>query len=556
MKPLILIFLFPFAALAAERVALVLGNNAYQELGASMQLTSPVHDAEDVARSLRTSGYLIATGKPVLNGTREEIAAATEQFAAMAKGAEAAVFYYSGHGIQIGEDNYLLPSDTPKITGLSMLRGRAVHLRDSVMIALEEAGVKNKVVILDCCRDNPFSAQLESALSQVGKNIKTKSVGEITGYGPGFYLAFATSPGQTAADGNGDRNSPFTAAILKTIPGAAGKDIDFFFREVKSLLPSDQVSWTNHSITSSFPLIKPSVWDVLSVDGRDYVTGASLQRFYQFTTHKLEAEKVLFRNPGLIIKGEIGSRDLLINNIRIGQHFPLLEKDGQVLVSRLDLVKTIEPVIRPSYIGSGRKFKTVVIDPAFGGTEQGAKGILGSEKEYTLTYAKAIGKALGERGFGVIYTREDDSTVSLDDRLKIINQVEDGLCLSIQFSAGEAEKSGFETLVFSADETDKEDSAEKGVLKSGLSFAAENVSLAVAVHAQAIHRFKILDLGVQRSLSRLLDEASMPTIIVKPGFLTNPREASVIASEPFVSAIAKAFGDAFLNYRKALEPKR
>lgn len=241
-------------ATAADRVALVIGNNTYRELPERMQLTSPGFDAADVASALQKLGYTLVNDGPITDASSESISTATERFAALARNAEAAVFYFSGHGIQVGEDNYLLPSDTPKLTGLSMLKNRAVLLRDSVMVALEEAGAKTKVIILDCCRDNPFSAQLETALAQVGKSIRTKSVGEITGYGPGFYLAFATSPGSTAADGNGARNSPFTAAMLRTLPDSAAKDIDFYFRDVKALLPDDQVSWTNHSIKGSFSL--------------------------------------------------------------------------------------------------------------------------------------------------------------------------------------------------------------------------------------------------------------------------------------------------------------
>ncbi|MCB1208481.1 MAG: SUMF1/EgtB/PvdO family nonheme iron enzyme [Verrucomicrobiales bacterium] len=240
---------------AASRVALVIGNGTYRELSESRQLTSPVHDAQDVAAALQGMGYAVVTGGALTDASRETITTATEQFAAAARNADAAVFYYSGHGIQVGDDNYLLPSDTPKLTGLSMLKNRAVLLRDSVMVALEEAEAKTKLIILDCCRDNPFSAQLEQALAQVGKSVRTKSVGEITGYGPGFYLAFATSPGSTAADGNGARNSPFTAAMLQALPGSAAKDIDFYFRDVKALLPDDQVSWTNHSIKGSFVLV-------------------------------------------------------------------------------------------------------------------------------------------------------------------------------------------------------------------------------------------------------------------------------------------------------------
>ena len=240
--------------MAAQRVALVIGNNSYTELPERMQLTSPVADATDVAAALKSLGYVIITGQALTDASREAITTATEKFAAESKGAEAAVFFYSGHGVQVGEDNYILPTDTPKLTGMSMLKNRGVLLRDSIMVGLEEAGAKTKVVILDCCRDNPFSAQLEAALSGIGKSVKTKSVGEITGYGPGFYLAFATSPGTTASDGNGQRNSPFTAAMLDAIPKSASKDIDFFFRDVKGKLGADQVSWTNHSLTDSFSL--------------------------------------------------------------------------------------------------------------------------------------------------------------------------------------------------------------------------------------------------------------------------------------------------------------
>ncbi len=239
---------------AAGRVALVIGNNHYANLPDSRQLISPVADATDVAEALKSLGYDIVGDAALTNANKDAMITATEQFAVMAKDADAAVFYYSGHGVQVGEDNYLLPGDVPRLTGMSVLRNRSVLLRDSVLVALEEASAKTKVVILDCCRDNPFAAQLESALAQVSKSVKTKSVGEISGYGPGFYLAFATSPGFTANDGNGERNSPFTAAFLKTLPKSAGDDIDFFFRDVKALLGTEQVSWTNHSLTQRFAL--------------------------------------------------------------------------------------------------------------------------------------------------------------------------------------------------------------------------------------------------------------------------------------------------------------
>ena len=240
-----------------KRVALVIGVNRYTYLADSSQLRSPVADATDVAAALKGLGYSLTTGTALTDASRETTVAAIERFASEAYNAEAAVFYFSGHGIQVGEDNYLLPADAPRLNGLSMLRNRGVLLREAVMIALEEANTKHKVIVLDCCRDNPFSAQLDAALASVGKSLKTKSVGEITGYGPGFYLAFATSPGTTAEDGNGRRNSPFTAAMLKSLRTGAEQDIDFFFRDVKAAMGREQVSWTNHSLQSTFTLARP-----------------------------------------------------------------------------------------------------------------------------------------------------------------------------------------------------------------------------------------------------------------------------------------------------------
>ena len=238
---------------AGERVALVVGCGTYANMP-GRQLLSPVSDGEDMALALRTMGYRLVGGGPLKNASRDRLLEAVEDLIRQARTAEAAVFYFSGHGVQIGEDNYLLPVDSPKITGISQIKSRAVNLRESVMVGLEESGVETKVVVLDCCRDNPFAAQLEAAMATVGKSVRTKSVGEMTGYGPGFYLAFATSPGREALDGNGNRNSPFTGAVVRTLETSGGKDIDLFFRDVKQRMPSDQVSWTSSSLKKEFAL--------------------------------------------------------------------------------------------------------------------------------------------------------------------------------------------------------------------------------------------------------------------------------------------------------------
>ncbi len=252
-----LLALFPLltgAPHAADRIALVIGNNAYTSFPEARQLSSPRADATDVADKLRAIGFTVL--EPVLDGTRDAIVKAKNDFLAQAKDAQIALFYFSGHGFQVGEENFLIPSDMPRITSYTALKDNALMLRDSLMVGLEEARAQTKVIILDCCRDNPFAAQLEKALNGGIKSLRTKSItGEISGYGPGFYLAFATSPGFTAADGNGQRNSPFTGALLTHLQDKAEENIRDLFDEVKETVREksgeEQVPWTNDSLSKS-----------------------------------------------------------------------------------------------------------------------------------------------------------------------------------------------------------------------------------------------------------------------------------------------------------------
>ncbi len=280
-----LLFLLPLLAgalHAADRIALVIGNNAYTSFPEARQLTSPRADAADVAEKLRAIGFTVLA--PVLDGTREAIVKAKNNFLAQAEGAQIALFYFSGHGFQVGDENFLIPSDMPRITSYTVLKDNALMLRDSLMVGLEEAGAQTKVIILDCCRDNPFAAQLEKALNGSNKSLRTKGgTGEITGYGPGFYLAFATSPGTTADDGNGLRNSPFTSALLTHLQNKAGENIRDLFDEVKETVREtsgeEQVPWTNDSLSKShlkvLALLVPGASKAPSVSPKPPETPAS-----------------------------------------------------------------------------------------------------------------------------------------------------------------------------------------------------------------------------------------------------------------------------------------
>lgn len=309
----------------------------------------------------------------------------------------------------------------------------------------------------------------------------------------------------------------------------------------------------------ALPLAQGDVWKIVKVEGRDYVTGQSIQLFYRFNTHKVEGKHVWFRNPNLIIKAQLGSKEMLVNNIKFILSYPVLSHNGQALFSRLDLCKLIEPVIRPSYIGTGSMFDTVVLDAGHGGHEPGAKGVYGYEKNYTLAMVLAAREALIKRGFKVVLTRSNDTFLSLSQRVAIANRTPNSIFISIHFNSGGSAASGIETFALTPQGSASSLARGGGfsnTARTGNQFDSENIALATAVHAQVISRYKLIDRGIKRARWSVLSGCQRPGILFEGGFLTNSRECQLIASDDYRKKVAEAIGDAVLNYRRALDPRQ
>lgn len=306
------------------------------------------------------------------------------------------------------------------------------------------------------------------------------------------------------------------------------------------------------------PPAQGNVWKVVKVDGRDYVTGESMRLFYRFSTHKVDGKHVWFRNPNLIIKGQVGSQELLVNNIKFILSYPVLYQGGQALFSRLDLCKLIEPVIRPSYIGSSSTFDTVVLDAGHGGHDSGAKGVYGYEKNYALAMVFAVREALVKRGFKVILTRSNDTFLSLTSRVAVANKTPNSIFISIHFNSGGSAASGIETFALTPQGSASSVARGGGfsnTARMGNQYDSENIALATAVHAQVVHRFKLIDRGIKRARWTVLTGCTRPSILFEGGFVTNSRECQLIASDQYRKALSEAIGDAVTNYRRALAPK-
>lgn len=190
-------------ALAERRVALVIGNSAYQKVP---RLTNPTSDAEALAALFEAAQFESVDSKSDLSAT--ELRRTLREFASKARDADIAVVYYAGHGIELDGNNFLVPVDAALETDSDVL-DEAVSI-ERVLFAVEPAK-RLRLVILDACRDNPFVKAMKRTVALRGIGRGLAKVEPMT---PNTLIAFAAKAGSTASDGD-SQNSPFATALVK-----------------------------------------------------------------------------------------------------------------------------------------------------------------------------------------------------------------------------------------------------------------------------------------------------------------------------------------------------
>ena len=211
----------PTAAFASGRVALVIGNSAYAHVG---RLPNPANDATDMEAALRRLGFEVTTARDVdLAGLNE----ALRGFARRSAGAELALVFYAGHGMEMDGVNYLLPVDA-RLERDTDVAYETVQL-DRVLQATEGAALR--VVILDACRNNPLAAAMQTRIPT--RSISRGAFGALDErlLGDEMLVAYAAAEGTVAEDGTG-RNSPYTTALLAHLEEPL--EIGALFRRVRA----------------------------------------------------------------------------------------------------------------------------------------------------------------------------------------------------------------------------------------------------------------------------------------------------------------------------------
>ncbi len=230
---------WPEPAAAERRIALVIGNGGYQHTAG---LRNPSHDAQDLSAALKRLGFEVVEG---IDLDKRAMERTIRQFGVKLAGADIALFFYAGHGLQVSGQNYLLPTDA-RLSTEGDVDFETVAL--NLVLKQMEREAKTSLLLLDACRDNPLARNLARTMGtrspMVGQGLAEVKTGV------GTLIGFSTQPGNVALDGTG-RNSPYATALLKHIE-SRDADISSILIDVRSdvvkVTNGHQVPWEHTSL--------------------------------------------------------------------------------------------------------------------------------------------------------------------------------------------------------------------------------------------------------------------------------------------------------------------
>lgn len=221
-----------------KRLALIIGNAQYPE---NLVLANPVNDARAIDQSLKSMGFDVIK---IENADQKSLKKTIDQFGNSLPDYDVGLFYYAGHGIQFNGENYLIPIDA-QLASKEDVEYDCVAV-GRVLAKMEFARTKTNIIILDACRDNPFERSWSRSAASKGLAFMDAPSGSL--------IAYATSPGRTAADGKG-ANGLYTEVLLKYLQ-QPGLQLEQVFKAVRKDVEKksngQQVPWESTSLKGNF----------------------------------------------------------------------------------------------------------------------------------------------------------------------------------------------------------------------------------------------------------------------------------------------------------------
>jgi N-acetylmuramoyl-L-alanine amidase len=297
-------------------------------------------------------------------------------------------------------------------------------------------------------------------------------------------------------------------------------------------------------------------WQVIKINGHDYLSVDNISKFYGLPAEVVPSgAKIQTDTADHPLEFVSGSREAIINGARSWLCFPVIEQDGKSLVSRTDVAKTIEPLVRPHRVPDVGKVQTVVLDPGHGGHDKGQVSRYGAEKDFALDVARKLRPILQAKGLRVVMTREGDYFVPLEVRAKIANSARNSIFVSIHFNAtnDDPNATGFEIFSFTprgAPSTSDGTVAASSVnMQPGSSADAQSLALSVCIYHSLLGQLREYDRGIKRARFAVLRLTKVPAVLIEGGFLTERGESKLISNKDWRAKLAGAIGIGIENYQ-------
>jgi N-acetylmuramoyl-L-alanine amidase len=302
-------------------------------------------------------------------------------------------------------------------------------------------------------------------------------------------------------------------------------------------------------------------WETATSKGREYVSLRSFCQFYGFTYAAPSGnDRFVSRNTaGHMMSLKIGSPDLYLDGVHYVMSFPIEGGDHDWLVSRMDVIKLFEPVLRPTEISGRHTIRGVVIDAGHGGSDNGATSRLGNEKTYTLDTAYRLDAILRSAGLKTVFTRRTDVFVDLYERAHIASLYPDYAFVSIHFNSAMEEARGLETYCLSPRGAASTSSAylTRGDIQKlpGNDYDTQNILLASMVHSEIIKLNPgdaTADRGVKRARFVVIKQNVLPAILVEGGFVSNHMEAARVNRSDYRQNLAEAIARGVIRFANVM----
>src|SRR5262245_6516494 len=297
-------------------------------------------------------------------------------------------------------------------------------------------------------------------------------------------------------------------------------------------------------------------WQVIKVNGHDYLSIDNISKFYGLPAEVVPSgARIQSETANRPLEFVSGSREAMINGARSWLCFPVIDQDGKPLVSRTDVAKTIEPLVRPHRVPEVGKVQTVVLDPGHGGHDKGQVSRYGAEKDFALDVARKLRPILQGKGFRVIMTREGDYFVPLEVRAKIANSAPNSIFVSIHFNAtnDDPNATGFEIFSFTPrgapSTSDGNVTSRSFNMQPGSSVDARSMALSACIYHSVLGQLREYDRGIKHARFAVLRLTTVPAVLIECGFLTERGESKLISNKDWRAKLAGAIGIGIENYQ-------